>query len=335
MTLLVCHLLIGDNGTNFHEGFTSRALSPSILEDTISVASPTRSAAVSDNEGDDDSNAFEGFDYSSPFTCSAEELLEFEKTLAQKMLKSKKKEALRLKMKELALEKAAQETEKMKVVMEERFRLMKVKEEEDKRKAEEEDRKKKRDALQKCIDEERKEKLDYEAKLAAYQLALEKIQKKTKNLKKKLRDILDLKEKVERGGVKITPEQAEKLSRKQGVEDEICECECEEDKIEATKPVEPVYQYLRDDCDLKEFKLTNEERATDIERRDERKDTISKAGDVSYVSAGEINVENVGAAAEKAFSTIGRLTSEKPQGKQSKSCWEKVPIVSKKNKKGI
>jgi hypothetical protein len=69
-----------------------------------------------------------------------------------------------------------------------------------------------------------------------YKEKIDKILKKSKNLKKKLRDILDLQLKVEMSGIKITKDQKDKLDRKQEIEDDIAELNEELDILESNEP---------------------------------------------------------------------------------------------------
>lgn len=85
-----------------------------------------------------------------------------------------------------------------------------------------------------------------------HKLAMERVQKRIKNLKKKQRDILELQGKVELGECVLTVEQKEKVSRLQAIMDEICECECEEDSLMESMPIEPVYSVLNEVIDGEE-----------------------------------------------------------------------------------
>ena len=230
-----------DYSSNFHEGFTSRPLSPSILED--SVCSPqSRSAAVSDTEEED----LLDFNFSVPFQCSTEQLAEFERALASKVVKVQRKAALRQKKAEEKAERAAAEEERNRQLQAELQRLALQREEEDRRLKERQRLAAERLEKLRALEQEQKVKAEYEAQVASHEASIEKVQKRLKALRKKLREITDLIAKRD-AGAGLTPEQVEKLSKRQSVEDEIAECEEEEEAVAERRPVPPVFVLLNDE----------------------------------------------------------------------------------------
>ena len=226
--------------SNFHEGFTSRPLSPSILEDSVCTPQ-SKSAAVSDTEEED----LPDFNFSVPFQCSTEQLVEFEKAWASKVLKVQRKAALRQKKAEEKAVRAAEEEERNRQLQVELQRLALQREEEDRREKERQRIAAERNEKLRALEQERKIQAEHEAEVARHEASLEKVQKRLKALRKKLREITDLLAKRESGAA-LTPEQIEKLAKRQGVEDEIAECEEEEELVAERRPIPPAFSILND-----------------------------------------------------------------------------------------
>lgn len=249
-----------DYSSNFHEGFTSRPVSPSVLEDT--VCSPqSRSAAVSDTEEEE----IPDFNFSIPFQCSTEQLAEFEKSLASKVIKAQRKAALRQKKADEKAERAAAEEEQIRR-LEEEVRQMAIKQEEEDRLLKERQRiEAERLEKVRLLEREKKMKADFDEEVAKHEASIEKVQKRLKALRKKLREIFELTTKKESGAA-MTTEQVEKLSRRQIVEDDIAECEEEEDALAERRPVAPIFTLLCDDELVSQLVQSRSEESVKMDR---------------------------------------------------------------------
>lgn len=206
---------------NFCCEFTDQQVSQSMIEDVLSSSTtPARSRSGS-------FELYENFEYVEPsFHFSEEKMREIEADLASKLIKLQKKQKHRGKMEEIkslkaaeldAIEKDRQMEENRKKELDRQASL--------KRDIEEQERR--RIAAEKALydKEQGVRRLYWEnvyAEVEIYTIDLDKIAKKLKNLKKKLREIVELESKYQ-SGAKLTPEQKEKISKKSEVEAEI-EC---------------------------------------------------------------------------------------------------------------
>eukprot|EP01038_Epipyxis_sp_PR26KG_P004424 gene4424-6257_t len=234
--------------SHFDEGFTSQQISYSVIEDTLSPStnnSPMRSRTnshglnTSHNNNMIEEDIFANFDYTDKnFECTVDQLKDFEQYLELKIQKANKKKLLKLKNKEkseieLLKKKQQEEEEKKRIQLEnEKRKAEKELQESMKKKLEEEQR------IHSLINNKRKEFIQHNEKVSLFQENLLKCQKKLKNYRKKLKDILELEIKVSsasassgKGNPVISKEQQEKLSKKQEVEDNIMEYEIEEENF--------------------------------------------------------------------------------------------------------
>lgn len=206
----------------FSEEYTTQVLSPSLLEDTYSThtASPMEMSRTGSPSQQDD---FRDFDYmgAGAFRCTVDQLEEFNALLQQKALKEQKKKALRLK-------KEAKQAE------EEALRRQRAEEEakEKARQAAEEKMRKEQARLEKerqaQLAEERRISAEKErvrqahnAKVEAFREEMNVVGKKIKNLRKKLRDITDLVERLAREKKALDKDQKQKVARQPELEEEL------------------------------------------------------------------------------------------------------------------
>ena len=89
---------------------------------------------------------------------------------------------------------------------------------------------------------------DMQKNIDEYNAAMEGVQKKLKNLRKKLRDIEELECKI-LGGLKPSKEQKDKVEKKQSVEDDITEMEETEDELKEREPPTIPPHLLVEECE--------------------------------------------------------------------------------------
>jgi hypothetical protein len=94
---------------------------------------------------------------------------------------------------------------------------------------------KRRDAFLRARTVRLKKVSERQAELDNFAAKSDVVQKKLKGFRKKLRDIEELEGKI-RGGLAASKEQKEKVSKRQGIEDDISEMEEEEEKLQANTP---------------------------------------------------------------------------------------------------
>ena len=234
---------------HFHEGFTNMHISHSIIEETLSnVSSPTngRSRAGSID------NSYDGFEYfGGDMEFTVEEVQKADAFIQQKIIKVNKKKSLKAKKDEEQQKRQAVEDalrlEKQAKELEEKLKKQQIEKEENEKKAE-------MIRIAKLRDENT-EKLklrnQFQAKIDEFLENNNKLQKKLKALKKKLRDILDLQLKKESSpDIKLTSEQKEKLKKKGSVEQEIVEVEKELEVLVTQEPPPIPSDLINIDMDL-------------------------------------------------------------------------------------
>lgn len=225
---------------NFHEGFTGQCLSPSVIEETYGTpfstnASPAVSPAISRTNSFDpstfDGEVYADFEFVDPsFTCTPDQLLEFDISLSSKQQKSAKKKDHKAKLQEEKNKKALSAAISQ-------------------QQAEEAQAEKHKEAERVAADKALVEKLLAERTVeitrlktrqhlrSEWQEAYEKQQKRMRNASKKLKDVTDLEAKlaVPEGEIPpaLTPEQRLKLRRKPELSREISACEGELDALRA------------------------------------------------------------------------------------------------------
>ena len=221
-----------DIGTgNFHEEFTGQQVSQSMIEDALSAGTSQQSsqqASPTTRSRTGSFDFYENFEYiDSSFSCSEERMQEFEVDLASKLVKLQKKQKHKekIELERSIKQKEFEAAEKLRKEIEEK-RLNDEKVAKEKREAAEREKKRIETEIieYKRVQEERKEHwIIIEKKREEYKSELDRIQKKLKNLRKKLRDIIELEKKKESGGdeMKLSAEQMEKLSKKLEVKSEI------------------------------------------------------------------------------------------------------------------
>ena len=234
---------VNDPTRHFHEGFTGQNISLSVIDDSLSaISTPTGARSRANSDGDNALGDYEGFEYCGmKIEVTEEELQMYEEKIKQKAIKSNKKKNFKLKKESEKLEKIKNDektTKERKLVEESKI-------------SQEKQRNERISTLTKQCEEKsayiaevRKvlRVFDYENDL--YLASFDKIQKKIKASKKKLREIDDLQEKIdhaEKSGetLKLTSDQKEKLAKRQILRDDVMELLEEGDRVEATKPIAP------------------------------------------------------------------------------------------------
>ena len=220
---------------HFDEGFTNQVISPSVVEDSLSAATSSNTTPALSRKGSNDSltalgelflgaggeqsemDDYSTFGYTEPsFTVSAAQMQDFHEILTEKLAKAagKKKKADAKKLIQLSVE--AEEDERRK----------EEEEEKENERHKQEEKKYRNTNLAKWS--ARKTELEMlQKETEARDAALAVLNKKLKSLKKKLRDINELEVKQKQGSLDLSKEQHEKLSRKEGIEEEISTVENE------------------------------------------------------------------------------------------------------------
>jgi hypothetical protein len=241
----------------FDAEFTNQVLSRSIVEDTLTpgttgVHTPVVETPFVDGEQEELDDAFRDFEYTDEsVTYSQQQIEEFEELFKSKQQKAAKKKLLKQKKDE---ERSRLEEIRRK----EQEATQKKREEEEtekKRKDEVERREKERERLLKQL---LQEKTQLTAERQATDDALVAQQKKVKALRKKLRDIQDLKERQQKE--KLDKDQLLKLSKEGELVKEMAELVVEEERLsEASAAVQRQFSAFleREEQSLRPFKTEN------------------------------------------------------------------------------
>lgn len=228
---------------HFHEGFTQQAISLSILEDAASVSSSTAPSNLnSDDEGD--AELYPGFEFvSQPLLYSEEKLRKLDQEAQNRVRALQKRRMLKNKKDEEKATKVATDTAenarlKLKAEAKQRADI------EAKRIAQETlaweiKEREERQRIEKILADHTKQVKLFEEACLEHTAKLEAVRKQTRAIKKKLRDIAQLEEKIAGSTSKITPEQKEKLAAKTELEQRVSDLEYEEEDLMQSPPVAP------------------------------------------------------------------------------------------------
>eukprot|EP00596_Hydrurales_sp_CCMP1899_P003551 CAMPEP_0119044698 /NCGR_PEP_ID=MMETSP1177-20130426/33696_1 /TAXON_ID=2985 /ORGANISM="Ochromonas sp, Strain CCMP1899" /LENGTH=813 /DNA_ID=CAMNT_0007015211 /DNA_START=211 /DNA_END=2649 /DNA_ORIENTATION=- len=237
-----CLSLTADHLTrHFHEGFTGQHISLSVVEEQLSQC-------ASETTGNGSECQYDGFEFiGEGFECSENQIKRFEEDLIIKTAKMMKKQKLKFKRDGERAEKL-QQTEKEKMQKDASEKEAKMKREElegirlmrEKTLAEQEKRK---EAFLRARSIRLKKVSERQSELDVFAAQSDVVQKKLKGFRKKLRDIEELEGKI-RGGLTASKEQKEKVSKRQGIEDDISEMEEEDDKLTASTPAPIPLEWL-------------------------------------------------------------------------------------------
>jgi hypothetical protein len=246
---------------HFHEGFTGQQISQSVLEDSMSLATPGRSRANSDttfqSERDKDAPLYDDFEFvgydGGSFECTVEQVRQFEEDLLVKNAKMVKKKKLKEKKDR---ERVTKEREEKRQQEEEGVGQRRREEEAQERVRQEEGRVEaavRREARRLAREVRLKRVGEMQGAIAAHEEKVDKVQKKLKSLRKKLRDIAELEGKVASGAIAVlNSEQQGKVGKRQEVEDEEREMEEEEEGLEGCRPPAVPAELLADDSEDEE-----------------------------------------------------------------------------------
>jgi p70 ribosomal S6 kinase len=229
----------------FSEEFTTQVLSPSLLEDTFStnqtpVNDRSRAGSFAQQKGGAANvDEFEDFEYmSGTFKCNVEQLEEFEEAMKIRQQKEAKKRALRLKKEARQADEEILRKQRAEAELQEKKR--KEQEEKERREALKlENERKKRLAEKRCLyEEQERARRAHNIRVNIFLEEMNQLGKKLKNVRKKVRDIIDLKERMAKEKKALDKDQQLKVSRLPDLEGELNELLDEEAELMKRSPGE-------------------------------------------------------------------------------------------------